>query len=76
MELTQDEIDALGSHYTAADMKRRLAAYRKANNSKVAEPSVQKFYEEQGISNYQISIDKNTEEALDSCKIYIERVSY
>jgi len=54
-------------------MKRRLLLYRNANNSKVAEPSVQKFFEQQGISNYQISIDKNTEEALDSCKIYIER---
>jgi hypothetical protein len=38
MELTEEEI--LGTHYNAADMKRRLLAYRKANNSKVAEPSV------------------------------------
>lgn len=44
MELTEEDIT--GTHYNAADMKRRLQAYRKANNSKVAEPSVQKFFDE------------------------------
>jgi len=44
MELSEDEIT--GTHYNAQDMKRRLQLYRKANNSKVAEPSVQKFFDE------------------------------
>ena len=34
------EKDIVGTHYTATDMERRLEAYRLANNSKVAEPSV------------------------------------
>ena len=33
-----------GTHYNEADMKRRLATYRTANNSVVAEPSVQEFF--------------------------------
>ena len=46
-ELPEDQI--LGSHYTPADMKRRLKDYRLANNSTVAEPDVQDFFREQGI---------------------------
>lgn len=38
-ELSEEEIS--GTHYNANDMKRRLEAYRLANNSRVAEPSVQ-----------------------------------
>ena len=34
----------VGTHYNEADMKRRLATYRTANNSVVAEPSVQEFF--------------------------------
>jgi len=34
------EKDINGTHYNAADMKRRLAAYREANENKVAEPSL------------------------------------
>ena len=43
-ELTEEEI--LGTHYTIEDMQRRVRAYRAANNSKVAEPSVQDFFSE------------------------------
>jgi len=34
------EVYAAGTHYNEADMKRRIEAYRKANNSAVAEPSL------------------------------------
>lgn len=34
----------VGTHYTPADMKRRLTAYRIANNSTVAELSVSDFF--------------------------------
>ena len=36
--LSEDSI--IGTHYNQKDMDRRLTAYRTANNSKVAEPSV------------------------------------
>ena len=38
------EAEAFGTHYTAADMLRRIAAYRKANNSQVAEPPLKQFF--------------------------------
>lgn len=34
------EAYAVGSHYNEAEMKRRIAAYRKANNSQVADSSL------------------------------------
>jgi len=34
------EAEAFGTHYTGADMDRRLLSYRKANNSTVAELSL------------------------------------
>jgi adenylate kinase len=40
---------ASGTHYNEVDMKRRLAAYRKANNSQVAEAPLRRFFEEQGV---------------------------
>jgi adenylate kinase len=43
------EQQAFGTHYTAADMQRRLTAYRKANNSQVAEPALKQFFTEQGV---------------------------
>lgn len=42
-ELPEDQI--LGSHYTPEDMKRRLKSYRIANNSTVAEPAIQDFFQ-------------------------------
>jgi len=42
-ELPEEAIE--GTHYNFEDMTRRLKAYRLANNSQVAEPSVQMFYE-------------------------------
>jgi hypothetical protein len=33
-----------GTHNTAADMQRRIKAYRLANNSKVAEPALKLFF--------------------------------
>jgi adenylate kinase len=46
---TLPETYAAGSHYNEADMTRRLAAYRKANNSLVAEPALKQFFEQQGV---------------------------
>lgn len=56
-------------------MTRRLKNYRTANNSQVAEPSVQMFYEQQAISVFKELITTPVDDALDSFKIYIERVS-
>ncbi len=73
--LSEAEIE--GTHYNEADMKRRLSAYREANNSTVAEPAVQDFFRDEGkISLHTVdSFAMKSEEALCSMKIYIERVS-
>ena len=44
------EQEVFASHNNAADMKRRIAQYRVANNSTVAEPPLKKFFEEQGVA--------------------------
>ena len=49
-ELPEDRI--IGTHYNIEDMKRRIKAYRLANNSEVAEPSVQDFFKQHGIKFY------------------------
>ena len=69
------EAYAQGSHYNETDMKRRNAAYRKANNSAVAEPPLKLFFEEQKIQLHQELNCTNTpaEQVLKSLKIYIER---
>ena len=56
-------------------MQRRLEAYRNANNSKVAEPSVQQFFKGEGISLFEIGCDTLADFVLNAFKIYIERVS-
>jgi tRNA A37 threonylcarbamoyladenosine biosynthesis protein TsaE len=57
-------------------MERRLNAYRVANNSQVAEPSVQDFFKHQGISLFELHHETPTDFALNAFKIYIERVSF
>ena len=71
-ELPEDKIT--GTHYTKDDMLRRLKAYRTANNSVVAEPSVQDFYKKWGIGLYHECIKTPQTTALGGFKIYIERV--
>lgn len=61
-----------GTHYTAADMARRLKAYRTANNSQVAEPSVQEFFGRNGVQVF--NQDIRNDNAMDAFKIYIEKV--
>ena len=56
-------------------MKRRIKAYRLANNSEVAEPAVQDFFTQQGIKSFSEGITTRTKDALNAFKIYIERVS-
>ena len=46
-----------------------------ANNSEVAEPSVQDFFKQQGIKFYSENIKTILKDALNGFKIYIERVS-
>ena len=41
-ELPEESVK--GTHYTQTDMIRRMKAYRIANQSEVAEPSVQDFF--------------------------------
>ena len=57
------------------DMKRRIRQYRKLNNSEIAEPAVQDFFNEQGIKFYKENISTRFNDALNGFKIYIERVS-
>ena len=57
------------------DMKRRIKYYRELNNSEIAEPAVQDFFQEQGIKFYKENIRTRTQDALNGFKIYIERVS-
>lgn len=70
-ELPEDAIE--DTHYNYDDMTRRLKAYRKSNNSKVAEPSVQSFFDKNAVSVFEEGIDTAVVDALDSFKIYIER---
>jgi adenylate kinase len=72
--LSEAEIE--GTHYNAADMQRRLKSYRLANNSEVAEPSIQDFFKNQGkITLHNVdAFAQTSENALCSMKIYIERV--
>lgn len=66
-----------GTHYNAKDMERRLLAYREANCSAVAEPSVHQFMKEHCKVSMHCSdaINETEENALSGMKIYIERVS-
>lgn len=73
-ELPEEAIE--GTHYNFADMTRRLKGYRTSNNSQVAEPSVQMFFEKQTVQVFSEKITTPVCDALDSFKIYIERVSY
>lgn len=57
-------------------MMRRLEAYRLANNSQVAEPSVQDFFKQQGIKYNTEGVATKTVDAMSNFKIYIERVSH
>lgn len=72
-DLTEDEIK--GTHYNSIDMIRRLKLYREANNSEIAEPSVQEFFERQGIKIFYEQVVTETQTAFSGFKIYIERVS-
>lgn len=70
-ELPEDKIN--GTHYNEEDMRRRIKAYREANNSQVAEPAVQDFFKQQGIKFFKEDMLTRTRDALNSFKIYIER---
>lgn len=70
-ELPEDQI--AGTHYNMEDMQRRIKAYRIANNSVVAEPSVQDFFKQQGIKFFAEDIQTRSIDALNAFKIYIER---
>jgi hypothetical protein len=72
---TLPEAYAAGSHYNETDMKRRLAGYRKANNSQVAEPPLKLLFDQQGVQLHQ-ELDctrTQADQVLKSLKIYIER---
>jgi hypothetical protein len=55
-------------------MVRRLKAYRTANNSEVAEPSVQEFFKRNKITYHEDDCTRDKEKVIDAFKIYIERV--
>ena len=56
-------------------MKRRLAAYNKANCSDDAEPAIADFFENNQIEIFKQNIEKErrVNKVVNACKIYIER---
>lgn len=44
------EGEVFGTHYNAADMKRRIAGYRVENNSQVGEPPIHRFFTDNGAA--------------------------
>lgn len=64
-----------GTTYNSLEMARRLKTYRTANNSEVAEPSVQDFFGRNGVKVFNESTTTPIQIALAAFKIYIERVS-
>ena len=69
--LSEEQI--AGTHYNAADMKRRLKAYRNVNESKVAEPSVQAFFKDLEVQQFERDAASDKDTVFNSLKIYIER---
>ena len=66
-----------GTHYNYEDMIRRLKAYRTANNSEVADPSVQEFFKKYGIQKIlEESCTQEADKASGAMRIYIERVNF
>lgn len=57
-------------------MLRRLKTYRTANNSVVAEPSVQVFFKNNNITYIEEDCTRDKDKVVDAFKIYIERVSF
>jgi len=62
-----------GTHYNAAAMKRRLQQYHEANESQIAEPSVQQFFKEHQVPLFEKDASVPVEQVMDSIKVYIER---
>lgn len=54
-------------------MKRRLKTYHEANDSQVAEPSVQQFFKDQSVPLLEKDAGTPVEQVMHSVKIYIER---
>ena len=55
-------------------MKRRLAIYRTANNSEIAEKSIQDFFRENQVQVFEKDASAEPDFAFNSIKIYIERM--
>jgi adenylate kinase len=72
---TKKEQEIAGTHYNGPDMQRRLSAYRAANNSPTAEPSLKEFFLEQGVTLHEegACTTVDSAQAIKSFKIYIER---
>jgi hypothetical protein len=71
MLLSEEQIT--GTHYNDVDMDRRLEAYRIANNSEIADPSVQQFFANLSIKIFEAKCSQEKELLMSSFKIYIER---
>ena len=71
MKHTKQQIE--GTHYNAQDMKRRLAAYRTANESTIAEPALKQFFTGNKIQIFEKDASANNDIVFDAVKIYIER---
>ena len=56
-------------------MKRRLKAYREANNSEIAEPALVDFFSK-SIQVYREKLEADSYVAIGGMKVYVERVRY
>lgn len=70
-ELPEEALE--GTRYNMEEMNKRIVKYREANNSVIAEPSVQKFFEDREVSVFTESMDTAVSQAFDSFEIFIER---
>ena len=62
-----------GTHFTDADMERRLKIYKEKNQSTVGDPSISTFFQQYNIPVFIQSGTQPEEELLNAMKIFIEQ---
>jgi len=67
------ETATLGTHFTDEGMKRRLAAYREANNNDKGNVTVQDFFTQHKSENLEIDCVMEENAAFDHIKNYIDK---
>ena len=69
--LPEEEIS--GTHYNEEGMKRRLASYRKTNESTKGDPSLIQFYKKQNVSNLNVNCNSTQVNLVNKMKIFFEK---